>query len=482
MIYLVQVDYSKFYSTDIMPLGLLHVGSTLANKGFEVRIIHCTEKEIECYAKEIAVTKPLWVGFSVMTGPQTLHSALMSEKIKEYDPTLPVIWGGIHPSLLPEQCLNEDYIDVVVIGDGEDTALELTERIERKKSLDGLLGTGFKKNRDMVLNAPRPFVENLDDDLYRINFNLLDFSKYFTQARTMKRVVAYKTSRGCPYNCSFCYNQKFNHRKWRGKTPERVIEDIKFLKTNYHIDGVMFYDDTFYVDKERALKILEGIGIPAKTDIRIDLVNENLLNRMKELKVFDILIGIESGSDRILKILNKGITVEDIKRVVKLLAKYNLRVGYSAIIGLPRESEAEKKETIELLLWIHSVHKNKTITVGPYLPYPGSKLYEIAIEDGFIPPKDTKGWGMADRWSKELRLPWVNDDGIYRIREYFKFFNYNVPFLDAIGELRLRHNWLKFPWDINLIDFLLQQAIDKKSVFNKPIRNFHQLFKREITA
>lgn len=263
--------------------------------------------------------------------------------------------------------------------------------------------------------------------------------------------VKIQTSRGCPYNCSFCYNQKFHQRKWRAKSPERVIEDINFLKQNYNIDGVMFYDDTFYVDKKRALKILEGIRLPAKTDIRIDLVDENLLARMKEFGIFDILIGVESGSDRILKMLNKGITVEDIKRVVRLLAKYNLRVGYSAIIGVPRESEAEKKETIGLLLWIHSVHKNKTITVGPYLPYPSSKLYEIAIEDGFVPPKDTKGWGMADRWSKEVRLPWVNDDGIYRIREYFKFFNYNVPFLDAIGELRLRHNWLEFPWDINLI-------------------------------
>lgn len=482
MIYLVQVDYSKFYSTDVMPLGLLHVGSALANRGFEVKIIHCTEKESEQYAKEIAKSQPLWAGFSVMTGPQTPHSALMSEKIKEYDPTIPLVWGGIHPSLLPEQCLNEDYIDVVVIGDGEDTALELTERLEKGKSLDELLGTGFKKNRDMVLNAPRPFVENLDDDLYRINFNLLDFSKYFTQARSMKRVVAYKTSRGCPFNCSFCYNQKFHQRKWRAKSPERVIEDISFLKQNYNIDGVMFYDDTFYVDKKRALKILEGIRLPAKTDIRVDLVDENLLAQMKELRVFDILIGVESGSDRILKILNKGVTADDIKRVVKLLAKYNLRVGYSAILGMPGETEAEKRQTVELLLWIHAIHKNKTITVGPYLPYPGSKLYDTALRDGFIPPSTTKGWGIADRWSQALRLPWVGDDRIYRIREYMKFFNYNVSFLDAIAEFRLRYNWLKFPWDINLIDFLLQQAIDKKSVLNKPIRNFHQLFKREITA
>jgi radical SAM superfamily enzyme YgiQ (UPF0313 family) len=465
-----------------MPLGLLHVGSILVNSGCEAKIIHCTEHEIDSYAKEIAIAKPLWVGFSVMTGPQTLHSALMSEKIKEYESTIPIVWGGIHPSLLPEQCLNEDYIDIVIVGDGEETALELTQRLENKKSLEGLMGSGYKKNGNAVLNPPRPFIKDLDNDLYRINFNLLDFTKYFTKARNLERVIAYKTSRGCPFDCSFCYNQKFHQRKWRAKSPGRVIEDINFLKKNYNIDGIMFYDDTFYVDKKRALKILEGIRLPAKTDIRVDLLDENLLARMKELRIFDILIGVESGSDRILKILNKGVTADDIKRVVKLLAKYNLRVGYSAIIGMPGETEAERRQTVELLLWIHAMHKNKTITVGPYLPYPGSKLYDTAIQEGFIPPNTTKGWGIADRWSRNLRLPWVGDDSIYRIREYMKFFNYNISFLDAIAEFRLKHNWLRYSWDIHILDFLLEQAIDKNSVFNKPIRNFHQLLKRKVTA
>lgn len=479
MIYLVQVDYSKFYSTDVMPLGLLHVGSTLANSDFEVKIIHCTEQEIESKAKEIAKSQPLWVGFSVMTGPQTLHSAQMSEEIKKYEPATTIVWGGIHPSLLPDQCLNEKYIDIVVIADGEKTALELTKRLERKKSLEGLLGTGFKKNGNIVLNPPRPFIEDLDNDLYRINFSLLDLSKYFTKARDFERVVAYKTSRGCPFDCSFCYNQKFHQRQWRAKSPERVIEDINYLKKNYSIDGVKFYDDTFYINKERALKILEGIGIPAKTDIRIDLVEEDLLERMKELRIFDILIGIESGSDRILKILNKHITVEDIKDIVRLLAKYNLRVGYSAIIGIPGETEAEKRQTLELILWIHSAHKNKTITVGPYLPYPGSRLYDIAVQDGFVPPKDTKGWGVADRWSKDLRLPWVKDDSIYRTREYMKFFNYNIRFLDALAEFRLKHNWLKWSLDIHAVNFLLEQVVSDKNFLGKHLRNLHQLFKRK---
>ena len=164
------------------------------------------------------------------------------------------------------------------------------------------------------------------------------------------------------------------------------------------------------------------------------------------------------------------------------MAKYNLRVGYSAIIGIPRETEAEQRQTVELLLWIHSTHKNKTITVGPYLPYPGTRLYDIAIQDGFVPPKNAKGWGMVDRWSKDLRLPWVKDDSIYRTREYMKFFNYNIPFLDTIAEFRLRHNWLRWSLDIRAVDFLLEEAVNNKNFLSKHVRNFHKLFKRKSNS
>lgn len=364
MIFLVQVDYSKHLSEEIVPIGCLHVGSALKNVGFEVRIIHCTELEIDKYVNEIVKAHPIWVGFSVMTGPQTMHSAWMSKKIKAHS-DFPIVWGGIHPSLLPGQCLQENYIDIVVIGEGEETAIELSQMLENKKSLERVLGLGYKLKQNGQLkpcvNDRRPFIENLDADKYRLDFELLDATKYFLKAGTGKyqRVFSYKTSRGCPFNCGFCYNNEFNLRRWRGKSPERVIEDISYLKKTYQIDGVKFYDDEFYVNRERALKILEGIGIPAKTDIRIDMITEELAARLKEFNVFDMLIGIESGSDRVLKLLNKGITVEQIKRGVEILAKYNLKVGYSAIIGIPTETEEEMNATIDLILWIHSIHKNK---------------------------------------------------------------------------------------------------------------------------
>lgn len=481
MICLIQIDYSEHLSQEIVPIGCLHVGSALKNAGYEVNIIHCTELEIDRYVDEIIKANPFWVGFSVMTGPQTMHSAWMSRKIKA-ESDIPIVWGGIHPSLLPEQCLQEDYIDIVVIGEGEDTAIELTQRLENKKKLDGVLGLGYKIKTgcqlELFINPRRPFIKDLNADRYRLNFELLDIHKYFLKADTGKyqSVFSYKTSRGCPFDCGFCYNRAFNLGKWRGKSAEGVIEDISYLKRTYGVDAVKFYDDNFYVDRKRALKILEGIGIPAKTDIRIDMVTEDLAAKIKEFNVFDVLIGIESGSDRILNLLNKGFTADHIKKKVEILAKYNLKVGYSAIIGLPTETEEEMNSTIDLILWIHSIHKNKSVTIGPYLPYPGSALYEWAIQQGFIPPSITEDWGHIDRWSKDLYkfLPWVQDDYIYRVREYMKFFNYSIPFLNKLAELRLKHRFLKFPLDIYLVHFLYEQAIQEKNWFGKSLRILHR--------
>ncbi|OGS22897.1 MAG: hypothetical protein A2252_07410 [Elusimicrobia bacterium RIFOXYA2_FULL_39_19] len=478
-IYLVQVDYSKYFSQEIVPLGLLHIGSALYNKGYKVNIIHCTEQEIDKNVEEIVKNKPLWVGFSVMTGPQTMHSAWMSKKIKDKS-DVPIVWGGIHPSILPDQCLEEDYIDAVIIGEGEETAIELTKVLEEKKDLEGILGLGHRNvNKKPCVHQKRPFIKNLDEDRYKLEFDLLDMSKYFLKAGKYKRVFSYKSSRGCPYNCSFCYNLEFNQRKWRAKSAERVIEEIKYLKNKYSIDGIKFYDDNFYVDKNRALKILENIGIPAKTDIRIDMLTEDLASKIKNYNVFDILIGIESGSNRILELINKGFTVECIKEGVKILAKYDLRVGYSAIVGIPTETNEEMNATIDLILWINSIHKNKTVTIGPFLPYPGSPLYDWSINQGFVPPKKTEDWGFIERWKKDLYkyLPWVKDEYIYRIREYMKFFNYSVPLLSNIAEFRLKNKFMSFPIDIYVINYLYDEAVQEKTWLGKLVRKIHKLIK-----
>jgi len=476
MIALLQINYSKDHSEVTLPLGILSVGSALKKASFEVKLINITEKEIDKTVDEIIGLNPDFLGVSVMTGIQTRHSAELCQKLKNKRKDLPIVWGGIHPSLLPEQCLAEDYIDYAVIGEGEITIVEFTKQLKGNGNFNQINGLGHKNRGKVIINQSREFIKNLDD--YRLNFGLLDLNKYLFKLKEAKKAIAYKTSRGCTYNCNFCYNRAFNRGKWRTWSIKSVVEDIDFLKKNYGVDAIKFYDDNFFIDRNRALEILEKIDIPAHTEIRIDMITDGLAKRLKELRVSEFLIGIESGSDRMLKLINKGYAVDKIKEGVKILAKYDLYTTYSTIVGLPTETKEEFNKTLELMYWVHKTHPRAGFTMGAYLPYPGSAMYDFAIEQGFKPPARTEDWGDIDRFRKDFFSPWVDNKMIWRIREYFKFFSYKISLLNKWLEFRIRNRFFTFSFDIPIIEYLAGLAIEEKGTVGKLLRKIHSLVKK----
>jgi len=474
MITLVQINYSQDHSEKILPMGILSVGSALKSYGLEVELINITEKEIDKTVFEIVAKNPLLVALSVMTGIQTKHSAEFSKKIKERS-SLKILWGGIHPSLLPEQCLNESYIDFVIVGEGEETIVELTQKLERQESLSGLLGLGYKENGQARLDPCRPLINDLDQ--WPMDFSILDMEKYLYKLDKYKRVVAYKTSRGCPFNCAFCYNRAFNQSRWRAWSIGRVVADIEYLKQKYQIDAIKFYDDNFFVDKARALEILRRINLPSHLEIRIDMIDDELAKELKELKIFDLLIGVESGSDRLLNLINKKITVERIMLAIKSLAKYNVPASYSAIVGLPTETKKEFFDTVDLLYKIYKIHPQAAFTLGAYMPYPGSAMYELAIKEGFRPPQRTEDWGRIDRFRKDFSSPWVDGQYVWRIREYFKLLKFKLGPITKWFEFRIKHHLFALPADIYLVEFLAGLAIEEKGFFGKNLRRIYNSIK-----
>ncbi|MFA5126632.1 MAG: radical SAM protein [Patescibacteria group bacterium] len=472
-IILVQINYTEDHSEKILPLGILCVGSTLKQAGWEVELYNINEKEIAQTADRIVKERPLYVGLSVMTGIQTEHSAELSKKIKAQS-NIPIVWGGIHPSLLPEQCLSEDYIDYVVISEGEITIIELTEKIKADLAPLGVLGVGYKQAGQTIVNPWRPFIENLDQ--YRLDFALLqDIEKFIFPLGKYKRVIAYKTSRGCPFNCAFCYNNLFNKNKWRAWSIDAVVEDIKWLKENYQIDAVKFYDDNFFVNKNRAFEILERIQLPSHLEIRIDSINDEVAQKLKDYKVFDMLIGVESGSNRLLEMIDKKITTEKIISTVKIIHHHDLPASYSAIVGLPTETKAEFEATIDLMYQIYKLHPRAVFTLGAYLPYPGSRMYDFAIQNGFVPPSRTEDWGKIDRFRKNFHSPWVDAQKVWRIREYFKFLNWRLGPIKKWFEWRIRHRFFAFSADIYLTEYLSGLAIEQRGFLGKLLRRTYNL-------
>jgi len=472
MIILLQINYSEDHSEKILPLGILSVGSALKKNGFQVELINITEKEIDQIAQKIVERNPEYVGFSVMTGIQTKHSVQLSIKIKELNPKIPILWGGIHPSLLPEQCLGEKYIDYVIIGEGEETILEFSRALKKTNDFKDILGLGYKDNNaKSIINQRRPLIKNLDE--WRLDFSLLDMKKYVYRLGSNQRVIAYKTSRGCPFRCGFCYNYEFNQSRWRAWSIDTVVADIEFLKKNFKIDGVKFYDDNFFVDRDRALDILKKIDLPSHIEVRIDFIDDKLTQALKELKVFDLLIGLESGSDRLLQLISKGFSVDRSMAGVRSIAKFDLHATYSFIVGLPTETEEEFESTIDLMYKIYKIHPRAGFTLGVYLPYPGSQLYSFSLEQGFNSPAKTEDWGKIDRFRKDFESPWVDVKKVWLIRECYKILSWDLKILKEWFEFRIRHRFYLFPIDIYLIEFLSGMAIEERGIFGKLLRRVY---------
>ncbi|MDD5547589.1 MAG: radical SAM protein [Candidatus Pacebacteria bacterium] len=470
MITLIQINYSEDHSEKILPLGILSVGSALKKKGYDVQLININERQINSTAEKIAAMKPDFIGISVMTGIQTQHSAEFSKKIKQLG-NIPIVWGGIHPTLLPDQCIKEEYIDYVIYGEGEITTLEFAEKFYKDKNFSGILGLIYKKDGKIITNSERPLIENLD--AWRLDFSLIDMNQFIFPLSKYKRVIAYKSSRGCPFGCAFCYNFKFNKSRWRVWSEDAVMEDINFLKEKYKIDAIKFYDDNFFVDKERALSLLSKINLPCHLEIRIDFIDDELVAKLKNFNIFDMLIGLESGSERMLQLIDKRFTVERLLQGVRSIAKYGLHATYSFIVGLPSETEKDFNETISVMNQVYKIHPQAGFTVGAYLPYPGSKLYDFSLMQGFVPPQRTEDWGKIDRFRKDFNSPWVNVRKVWVIRECFKILSWDLKILKKWFEFRISHNFYSFPIDIYVVEFLAGIAIEEKWFVGKLMRRLY---------
>ena len=479
MIILIHINNSEDHSEKILPLGILSVGSALKRKGeYNVRLMNINEKQIGRAAQEIADANPFYVGISVMTGTQTQHSAELSKKIKAIK-NIPIVWGGIHPTLLPQQCIKEDYIDFLIRGEGELTILEFTEALLKNKNLDEVKGISYKKDGKIIANPERPFIQNLDE--WRLDFSLLDLNQFIFPLGKYKRAIAHKTSRGCPFGCAFCYNYEFNKSRWRGWSENVVTEDLNFLKNNYQIDAVKFYDDNFFVNRQRAFSLLKAINLPSHVEVRIDFMTEEMALELSKLNVFDMLIGIESGSDRILALIDKKFTVKKLLDGVRNIARNDLHATYSFIVGLPTETKEEFAATINLMYKIYKMHPKAGFTLGAYLPYPGSKMYSFSLSQGFKAPEKTEDWGKIDRFRKSFRSPWVDVKKVWVIRECFKIMSWDLKIFKKWFEMRIRYKIYFLPADIYAVEFLAGIAIEEKGFLGKKLRQIYNFLRSRKT-
>ncbi len=375
------VDLERGYNP---PLGLLYLASyTQKYTNYEIVVLDTIVEELDYPGIEdrIRGIKPDVVGIQAMSF--TLIDALLCARIvKKIDKHIPVVFGGPHPTIFSRETINLMEVDYVVVGEGEVTFKELLESIDHPQKLRGVKGLVYKENGEVIDTGPREFIENLDTIPFPAR-KLTPYKKYYSLIAKRSPITTMFTSRGCPYKCLFCDRPQLG-KKFRARSAENVVDEMEeCLKMG--IKEVLIYDDTFTIDRQRVLDICSEIlkrRLRIGWDIRarVDNVDREMLERLREVGCKRIHYGVEASSQKILDILRKGITLEQIKNAFRLTKEAGISTLAYFMFGSPEETKEEIMDSIRLAKELKPDFVHFSITT----PFPATDLYRLGLKEGIL--------------------------------------------------------------------------------------------------
>lgn len=356
----------------------------------------------------------------------------LAEKIKKIDPKAMIILGGIHPTVLPEEAFQNGSVDIVVRGEGEETLLYLVQAINNQMDFTKIDGISFRSNGNVIHNPNRPLIKNLDE-IPPFPYRL--FEDNISEYPSFGSIIS---SRGCPYNCIFCSSRSISGRKYRYFSVERTVREIELLVNTYNQETIWFMDDNLGVNSKRFDGLLDGIikrGLHRKArfigSMRGDNVTDEILDKAKAANFGTIACSLETGSEKLMSILNKGETVEKVAKAIRKIDRKGISTSTSIIFGLPEENRRDRWKAIRLVrdLPLSSARFN-TLT-----PYPGTPVYEMLNDQGkLLIKRNWANFAVQYMWEGD-DLPYV-PDGNYRYELMFDTMYANLSFYLSIKGIK----------------------------------------------
>ncbi|MFH1938416.1 MAG: radical SAM protein [Patescibacteria group bacterium] len=448
----------------VAPISLLAISCYLDLEGYDIKIFHSYDKEDYLEALN-HLDKAICIGITSMTGYQITDGLEFAKLVRQKNKKVPIVWGGIHPTILPEQTAKHPLVDIVVKGQGEITFTELVHRLDKKQPYNDILGITYKKNGKIINNPDQPIkrLEEFPPMPYHLLWNMESYLKKTDYGD--KHALAYISSQGCPHNCRFCYvSHSAFARRWDGYSAKRVVNEIEDLVKKYNVDAIDLRDSNFFVDEQRVIEICQRL---LDKNLNIGIVTAN--GRVEQLSKYsqeiwalikragfkEIVTGMESGDQDMLNLINKCSMIEDSIQFEKFARKHQIQSLNSFMTGFPPTTnnpndydKAWRKElnaSINVINNIFEINPLSRIYLFFYTPYFGTDMYQQSVEQGFKSPQNLEAWGRIDL--SERVTPWVTDEHCRKIillRILFMLKRITSKEFLAIREYRLKNKILKY--------------------------------------
>ncbi len=455
----------------VFSLGLGYLSASVKKAGHIFSLIHIIKplKKEEFYEK-VDYHKPDIIAFSSMSHQYDVVRQYAGWLRDKYN--IPVIYGGVHPSIAPEESINTPGIDMICIGEGEKVLVELLNKMENGEDIKNIDSIWIKENGKIYRNKVAILVEDIDEFPFP-DREVFDYKNLWDYK---ERVLTVFSTRGCPFNCSYCINHQYkklypNYKKYvRFRKPEKIIEEIKQIKEKYpELNSVIFLDDSFCVKKSWLKEFFplykSEIGMPFSAPTSIKLLDEEVIAWAVDAGVKEFGVGIESGNDKIRRtVLRRRMSNERILEVFKIAKKYDLRISSYNMVGIPHETLENTLETVKINAKVDSSAQHVAILQ----PYKFTDLYDLCKREGYL--KDEK----ISSFFKEsvLELPTISKYEIKFAYKYFMIFIrlyeliYKMPFKKISNFLERVLDWFylnkrlkKFQMMIYPLSFLLVRPV-----------------------
>jgi anaerobic magnesium-protoporphyrin IX monomethyl ester cyclase len=404
-----------------------------------------------------------YFGVTCMPGPQLKQAIPISKKVRELFPEITIIWGGYFPSNQPGVVLQSDFVDFIVNGPGEKCFPALVQALENKEDYKHIGNLMYAENGQVVKTQKDELYDQ--DQLPVLPYEKLDrfypIQRYLGKTYLGTKTIAYHSSMGCPFKCSFCAVVPIYNARWRGKSATKIYKDIKYLKEKFGGNAIEFHDNNFFVSEKRVVEfsnLIKNENMVWWGEGRIDTIDkysDESLRLMREAGCRMIFFGAETGNDEILKKMDKGGTqsASQIRSFAARMAKFDIIPEYSFVLGTPADTPEQVMKQIDqdiaFIKEIKSINPKTEIVIYVYSPVPteGSEMYDRVLKTGFRFPERLEDW-ISPQWeSFDLRknplTPWLTAEMIDKIKDFETVLNGYYPTVSDVRLTKFKRSFLR---------------------------------------